>query len=478
MSRDPDLFEDPLVQRYASREMTTLFSPGRRFRQWRRMWVALARAEQRLGLPVTEEQVRELEAHVDDLNLDVAEAREREVRHDVMAHVYAYGLQCPTASPIIHLGATSCFVTDNADMVILRDALDLVERRLRGAMRHMADFARRHRAMPTLGFTHFQTAQPTTVGKRACLWLQDLLLDLEDVRRLRDGLRIRGVKGTTGTQASFLELCQGDEAKVLELERLVAEELGFDRVWAVTGQTYPRKEDARILAALSGIGQSVHRFANDLRLLSHRREMEEPFEEHQIGSSAMPYKRNPMRSERMTALARHLVVLSLDPALTASEQWLERTLDDSANRRLALPQAFFAAEACLILLGNVARGMVVHEAVCARNLEEELPFLATEPLLMRAVARGGDRQALHERIRVHAREAAARLKAGDGANDLLKRLAEDPAFADVKDEIPALAVPARLVGRAPRQVDAFLAEEVEPVLGEIEDDEAGTDVRV
>jgi adenylosuccinate lyase len=478
MTKRDETYEDPLVTRYATTEMTSLFSPLARFRRWRRVWIALAKAEHALGLPVTAEQVREMERHAEDVNIADAEAREREVRHDVMSHVYAYGLQCPTARPIIHLGATSCFVTDNADVLILREALTILDRRLRAAIRGLADFARRTRAMPTLGFTHFQPAQPTTVGKRACLWIQDLLLDLEDLCRMREGLRLRGVKGTTGTQASFLELFQGDHAKVEELERLVAEDLGFDRVWPVTGQTYPRKEDSRILNVLSGIGQSAHRFANDVRLLSHLREVEEPFETSQIGSSAMAYKRNPMRCERMTALARHLIVVALDPALTAAEQWLERTLDDSANRRLAIPQAFFAAEACCILLANVGRGLVVHEAVAARHLADELPFLATEPVLMRAVAAGGDRQALHERIRVHSVEALRRIKEGDGVNDLLERLSADEAFADVKDEIESMADPARLVGRAPEQVDAFL-EEVAAAVGEAGDEDAASvEVRV
>jgi adenylosuccinate lyase len=478
MTRPEETYEDPLVSRYATREMTSIFSPLGRFRLWRRMWIALAKAQSRLGLPVTDEQVREMEAHAEDINLADAEAQERKVRHDVMAHVHAFGLQCPSARPIIHLGATSCFVTDNADVLIHRKAMTLLERRLRVAIRGLADFARRNRAVPTLGFTHFQPAQPTTVGKRACLWLQDLLMDLEDLVRMREGLRLRGVKGTTGTQASFLELFQGDHDKVLELERLVAADLGFDRVWPVTGQTYPRKEDARILNVLSGLGQSAHRFANDVRLLSHLREVEEPFETSQIGSSAMAYKRNPMRCERMTALSRHLIVLALDPALTAAEQWLERTLDDSANRRLAIPQAFFAAEACSILLANVGRGLVVHEAVTARHLEAELPFLATEPVLMRAVAVGGDRQALHERIRVHSVEALRRIKEGDGTNDLLERLSTDEAFSDVRDEIAEMADPARLVGRAPEQVDAFL-EEVSDMVGEgDEEDGASVEVRV
>ena len=456
--------QDPLIGRYASREMARIFSPVRRFTTWRRVWVALARAEHRLGLPITERQIALMEAHVGDVDLEVAEAREREVRHDVMAHVHAFGIQCPEARPIIHLGATSCTVTDNADAMILRDALDLIDRRLCAAIDALADFAARHRALATVAYTHFQPAQPTTVGKRACLWIQDLLIDLEEVRAVRGGLRALGAKGTTGTQASFLQLFGGDAAKVEELDRLLAEELGFERVWPVTGQTYPRKCDAIVVNALSGVGQSAHRFANDVRLLSHLREVEEPFEASQIGSSAMPYKRNPMRCERMTALARALIVTALNPALTASEQWLERTLDDSANRRIAIPQAFLAADAILVLLTNVARGLTVNEAVVARTLERERPFLMSEPILMRAVELGGDRQDLHERIRVHAVAAATRLKEADGVNDLLERLAGDPAFAAVTRELDALA--AGLIGRAPAQVDAFLEQEVRPALGD------------
>ena len=459
-----DVYRDPLVERYASREMAGVFSPLRKFRTWRALWIELARAEAGLGLPITPAQIAALEAARDDVDLAAAAAEETRVRHDVMAHVKVYGDRAPAARGIIHLGATSAFVVDNADLILLREALDLVRARLANAAAALADFAARWKDLPCLSFTHLQAAQPTTVGKRACLWLQDLLMDLEELEARRASLRFLGAKGTTGTQASFLELFHGDEGKVRELDRRVAAAFGFDRTWRVTGQTYSRKVDAAVLATLSGIAQSAHKFANDVRLLMHMKELDEPTEDAQIGSSAMPYKANPMRSERMTALGRHVMALAASAGQTAAGQWLERTLDDSAAKRLAVPQAFLATDAILVLQANVARGLVVHEASIAAHLRREMPFMATEPILMRAVERGGDRQALHERIRVHSRAAAARVKDEGLENDLLQRLAADPAFAAVKDDIPGLADPARHVGRAPSQVEEFLAEEVRPVL--------------
>jgi len=462
---DPDgIWRDPLVERYASREMAALFSPLRKFRTWRSLWIELARAQSDLGLPVTAEQVAELEAGRDDIDFAAAAAKEQEVRHDVMAHVHVYGERCPGARGILHLGATSAYVVDNADLVILREGFDLVRARLVNVVAALAEFAGKWRTRPVLGLTHLQPAQPTTVGKRACLWIQELLLDLEELETRRASLRFLGVKGTTGTQASFLELFHGDEAKVRDLDARVARAFGFERVYRVTGQTYSRKVDAQALATLSGIAQSAHRFANDVRLSMAVKEMDEPSEKAQIGSSAMAYKLNPMRSERMTALARHVMAVSASAAQTAAEQWMERTLDDSAAKRLSVPHAFLAVDAILTLWANVARGLVVHEAVIDARLRAEMPFLATEAILMRAVAAGGDRQDLHERIRVHSRAAAGRVKGEGAPNDLLERIAGDGAFAAVRDEIPSLVDPARHIGRAPAQVDEFLAAEVKPVL--------------
>ena len=459
-----EAWRDPLVERYASREMAGIFSPLRKFRTWRSLWIELARAESALGLPVTPAQVAALEAARDDVDLAAAAAEEERVRHDVMAHVKVFGDRAPGARGIIHLGATSAFVVDNADLLLMREAMDLVRARLANAAAALADFAARWKDRPCLAYTHLQPAQPTTVGKRACLWLQDLLLDLEELESRRASLRFLGAKGTTGTQASFLELFHGDEGKVRELDRRVAAAFGFERTWRVTGQTYSRKVDAAVLSTLSGVAQSAHKFANDVRLLMHMKEVDEPLEEAQIGSSAMPYKANPMRSERMTALGRHVMTLASSAAQTAAEQWLERTLDDSAAKRLAVPQAFLATDAILVLQENVARGLVVHGASIDAHLRREMPFMATEAILMRAVERGGDRQALHERLRVHSRAAAARVKGEGLDNDLLQRLAADPAFAAVKEEIPGLADPRRHIGRAPSQVEEFLAEEVRPVL--------------
>ncbi|MDR3077434.1 MAG: adenylosuccinate lyase [Planctomycetota bacterium] len=458
-----DLYDNPLISRYASREMSALFSPRKRIETWRRLWTALAEAERELGLPISRSQVEELRKNIANIDWAAAAAREREVRHDVMAHVHAYALAAPGAGPIIHLGATSCYVTDNGDLLIFREALELLERKLAGTIFALAAFARRERARPTLGFTHFQPAQPTTVGKRAALWAQDFILDLREVASRREGLRLRGATGTTGTQASFLELFDGSHAKCDRLNRLICRKLGFPGTIPLTGQTYSRKLDSQILAAVAGIGESASKFATDLRLLAHRREIEEPFEKKQIGSSAMAYKRNPMRSERICSLSRYLLTLPLNGAMTQAVQWLERTLDDSANRRLSLPQAFLAADAVLELSADVASGLVVNPKVIERNLAAELPFLATEEILMAGVKAGGDRQALHERIRGHSLAAAERLKNGDGVNDLLALIMDDPAFDAVSNRLDAILDGRRFVGRAPEQVDAFLKNEVAPL---------------
>ncbi len=464
MAEAAGTYQNPLVERYASVEMSRIFSPARKFATWRRLWLALAESQQELGLPISDAALAAMRSHLDDVDADRADELERRFRHDVMAHVHLFGEVAPEARGVIHLGATSAYVADNADLIAQRDALRLVLRRLVACIAALAAFARRHRDTATLGYTHFQPAQPTTVGKRATLWLQDLLLDVEEVEQRLATFRFRGVRGTTGTEASFLELFEGDHERVEELGRRVARKMDFERVFAVTAQTYPRKADYGLLAALAGIATSTSKFAHDLRLLAHLREVEEPFEEEQIGSSAMAYKRNPMRAERITALARHVIALSLDPAMTAATQWLERTLDDSANRRIAIPESFLATDATLLLVHNVAGGLVVREHAVRRHLEAELPFLATEPILMLAARRGGDRQALHERIRRHALAAAERMKEEGAANDLAERIADDAAFALSRAEIAALLDPARHVGRAPQQVDAFLAGDVARVL--------------
>jgi len=465
MSPDPsayERFESPLVSRYASREMLRLFSPAEKFRTWRRLWIALAEAQRELGLPIAASQLDEMRAAAADVNFERAEHLERDLRHDVMAHVHAFAEQCPAARPIIHLGATSCDIGDNADLVAIREGLGLLKRRILATIERLGRFAAEHRAQATLGFTHYQPAQLTTVGKRTCLWLWDLVMDCEAVDAARDDLRFRGIKGTTGTQASFLRLFDGDHAKVKRLEEIVAAKMGFTQVQPVTGQTYTRKVDSQVLGVLSGVAQSAHKFANDLRLLANRKEMEEPFEKSQVGSSAMAYKRNPMRSERMTGLAR--VLMSLEPAAaaTAAEQWLERTLDDSAARRITLGEGFLLADAILILYQNIAAGLVVYPQMIARHIAEELPFMATENVLMAAVAAGGDRQTLHEAIRRHSHEAARQVKMEGAANDLLDRLRADEAFAAV--DIDAELDPARFVGRAPEQVDEFLAGFIAPLL--------------
>jgi adenylosuccinate lyase len=456
-----EIYENPLISRYASREMATLWGDQRKFSTWRRLWVALAEAEADFGLPITNDQVAELRAHTDDINFEAAEQYERKLRHDVMAHVHAYGDQCPMARPIIHLGATSCYVTDNTDLILIRDSLQMIAGRLAAVVVALAEFAKKYRDLPTLSFTHLQPAQPTTVGRRACLWAYDLALDLEEVEHRITSLKARSVKGTTGTQASFLELFDGDHDKVLELEQLVAKKMGFDATYAITGQTYSRKIDAQVLDTLSGIAASSHKAATDLRILAHRKEIEEPFEKDQIGSSAMAYKRNPMRSERICSLARFAMNLTGNAAETHATQWMERTLDDSANRRLVIPQSFLAIDAVLILYQNVAKGLVVYPQVIAKHLREELPFMATENILMAAVAAGGDRQTLHERIRQHSQAAAAVVKEQGGDNDLMVRLMADKAFSAA--DIEAAVDPAKLTGRSIEQVDEFLNEVVAPI---------------
>jgi adenylosuccinate lyase len=456
-----DIYQNPLTSRYASREMAQLWGDTNRFRTWRHLWVVLAEAERELGLPISAEQLQQLRDHQDDLNLEVAADYERRLRHDVMAHVHAYGDQCPEARKIIHLGATSCFVTDNADLILLRDALRMTAGRLAKVIDRLASFAAEYRSLPCLAFTHLQPAQPTTVGKRACLWAYDLVLDLAEIEHRLEQLCARSTKGTTGTQASFLELFAGDHEKVVRLEQLVAEKIGFSHSYAVTGQTYPRKVDSQIIDCLSGVAQSLHKSATDLRLLAGRKEVEEPFEKEQIGSSAMAYKRNPMRSERICALARYAISLQSSPAATLATQWFERTLDDSANRRLVIPQAFLAIDAALVLMQNISEGLVVYPKTIAKHLSAELPFMATENILMRGVAAGGDRQVLHERIRQHSQAAAQRVKAEGLDNDLLSRLESDDAFAGV--DLSAALDPSLFVGRAPEQVDQFIAQHVDPI---------------
>lgn len=466
---DSHSYENPLTVRYAGRAMAELWGAQRKHATWRRLWLALAEAQHELGLPaedgrsprVRPEQLDELRNHLDDIDFNRAAFHEKRLRHDVMAHIHTLGEVAPGARDIVHLGATSCYVTDNADLILMREGLRMLAARLAGVIRHLAAFAKTWRAEPTLGFTHFQPAQLTTVGKRAALWLHDFLLDLHELEHRITTLKFRGAKGTTGTQASFLELFRGDHEKVRELDHRVAAKMGFDSVYPVTGQTYTRKVDSQVLDALSGIGQSAHKWGTDLRLLAHRQEIDEPFEAEQVGSSAMAYKRNPMRAERMCSLARYVSGLPAVAAQTAAVQWLERTLDDSASRRLVIPQAFLAADAVLRLAANIAGGMVVNVAVVRRNVTEYLPYVATEPLLMAGVVASGSRQELHEVIRRHSQEVTAQLKAG-GANDLLDRLRRDPAFAGV--DFDAVLRPDRFVGRAPEQVDEFLIGDVGPVL--------------
>ena len=457
-------YESPLSSRYASEEMLYLFSADKKFSTWRKLWVALARAEMELGLPVTQEQVDELEAHIYDIDYEKAAQWEKKLRHDVMAHVHTYGELCPKAMPIIHLGATSCYVGDNTDVILMREGLILVRNKLVQVLDALAKFAREYKALPTLGFTHFQAAQLVTVGKRASLWMNDLLLDLEEVEHRISTLKLLGSKGTTGTQASFLELFDGDHEKVKELERKIAAEMGFDAVVPVSGQTYSRKMDYSVLSVLSGIAQSASKFATDMRLLCHLKEVEEPFEKNQIGSSAMPYKRNPMRCERICSLARYVIVDAGNPAVTAATQWFERTLDDSANKRISVPEAFLAVDAILNIYRNVASGLVVHPKVIEKHVLEELPFMASENIMMDAVVRGGDRQELHERIRVLSQEAGRNVKDLGLSNNLIDLIAADPAFGLTREELTAHLEPSRYIGRCPEQVEEFLTEAVQPVL--------------
>ena len=457
-----DVYESPLASRYASKYMLHLFSPDMRFQTWRRLWVELARAEHELGLPITQAQVDELAAHITDIDYDAAAQREREVRHDVMAHVYAYGKAAPSAAGIIHLGATSCYVTDNADLILYRDALRYLRGELQAALANLAAFARRYAATPALGYTHYQPAQPVTIGKRAALWMQDFRADLEELDFVLGTMRFLGCRGTTGTEASFMDLFEGDGGKIDEMNRRIAARFGFERCFSVCGQTYPRKVDSRILSCLSAIGQSAYRMAGDIRLLQHDRQVEEPFEEHQIGSSAMAYKRNPMRCERLCSLSRYLMADAMNAPMTASTQWLERTLDDSANRRISLPEGFLCADAVLRLVQNVTTGLRVNEKVVDRAVREYLPFLATENIMMEAVKRGGNRQELHERIRQNSMAATARMKEGEPC-DLLERLAGDPAFGMTRAELDAVMDPRIYTGRCAEQVERLIAE-YEPLL--------------
>ena len=461
------VYRNPLVERYCSEEMSGIFSPHFKFLTWRRLWLALAEAQHELGLAVTAKQVAELAASLENLDPARAAELEKELRHDVMAQLKTWAGQCPAAGGILHLGATSAFVGDNTEVIQLREGLRVVEKRLLPVIASLRDFAARTARIPTLGFTHFQPAQPTTVGKRACLWLQDLLLDLEEIRFALSTIRLRGVKGTTGTQASFLALFDGDHGKVERLEELVAAKMGFDDegCFAITGQTYPRKQDSRVLGSLSAVAQSASKFSNDMRLLQHLGEILEPFGSKQVGSSAMAYKRNPMRAERISSLARLLITAAINPQLTAAAQWLERTLDDSANRRVSIPEAFLTADALLLLYGSMVPGLQVNEKVIRRRLETELPFLATEQILMQLVAAGGNRQAGHEQIRVHSMEVHRRLQAGESnRNDLLERLASDTVFSPLRHKFPTLTDPLKFVGRAPEQVERFLADQVDPLL--------------
>ncbi|MBP2031704.1 adenylosuccinate lyase [Clostridium algifaecis] len=461
-----DTYNTPLNSRYASKEMSYIFSEEKKFRTWRKLWVALAESEKELGLNITSEQIEELKANVDNINYEDAQRREKEVRHDVMSHVYAYGLQCPKAKGIIHLGATSCYVGDNTDLIIMREGLVLIKKKILNVINLLTKFALKYKGLPTLGFTHFQPAQLTTVGKRATLWIQDLYLDLENLQFVIDNMRFRGVKGTTGTQASFMELFDGDTEKVKNLDKMVTKKMGFKKEFMVTGQTYTRKVDSIILNTLSEIAQSAYKFSNDIRLLQNMKEMEEPFEKKQIGSSAMAYKRNPMRSERMGSLARYIIVDALNPAITASTQWFERTLDDSANKRIAIPEAFLALDGVLNLYMNISENMVVYEKVIESHVKRELPFMATENIIMEAVKKGGDRQELHERIREHSMEAAKKVKMEGADNDLIDRIIGDSFFNMSKEEILSLIDPYKFIGRAEGQVEDFINTAIKPLLDE------------
>ncbi len=465
-----EIYESPFSARYASKEMQYLFSAQKKFSTWRRLWVALAKAEKELGLDITDEQINEMESHVDDINFDVAKAREKEVRHDVMSHIYAYGKQCPKAAPIIHLGATSCYVGDNTDVIIMRDAMHLILKKLVGVIANLSDFALQYKDMPCLGYTHLQPAQTTTVGKRATLWINELYCDVKELRFRLAELKLLGSKGTTGTQASFMELFGGDGEKVKKMEELICREFGFDAYVPVSGQTYSRKVDAGILSTLSQIAQSAYKFSNDMRLLQSFKEMEEPFEKNQVGSSAMPYKRNPMRCERISALARYIITDSLNPAFTAGTQWFERTLDDSANKRIAVAEAFLACDGMLDIMLNVTDGLVVYPKMIRARLMNELPFMASENIMMDAVKKGGNRQELHERIRVHSIAAGKNVKEEGGKNDLIERILADPAFGLSAEEVEKSLTPEHYVGRAPQQVEEFIAEYIRPLLEEFSGD--------
>ena len=467
---ETDRYQTPLAERYASKEMQYIFSPDKKFRTWRELWIALAESEKELGLDITDEQIEELKANKDNINYDVARAREKEVRHDVMSHVYAYGVQCPKAKGIIHLGATSCYVGDNTDLIIMTEALKLVRKKLVNVLNELAKFADKYKALPTLAFTHFQPAQPTTVGKRATLWMMELTLDLDDLNHLIDSMKLLGSKGTTGTQASFLELFAGDHDKVRRLDGMIAEKMGFAGVYPVSGQTYSRKVDTRVVNVLAGIAASAHKFSNDIRLLQHLKEIEEPFEKSQIGSSAMAYKRNPMRSERIASLANYVISDALNPAITSSTQWFERTLDDSANKRMSVPEAFLAVDGILDLYLNVVDGLVVYDKVINKHLMAELPFMATENIMMDAVKAGGDRQELHEKIRQLSMQAGKRVKEEGLDNNLLDLIAEDPDFHVTREQLEKSMDPSRYTGRSKEQVEDFLTEGINPILAVYQDE--------
>ena len=459
-----DRYQSPLSERYASKEMQYIFSPDMKFKTWRKLWIALAESEMELGLNITQEQIDELKAHADDINYDVAKEREKLVRHDVMSHVYAYGQQCPKAKGIIHLGATSCYVGDNTDIIIMTEALKLVRKKLINVINELAKFADKYKSQPTLAFTHFQPAQPTTVGKRATLWLMELKLDLDDLNYMIDSMMLLGSKGTTGTQASFLELFEGDHEKIKELENKIAKKMGFEKCFPVSGQTYSRKMDTRVLNVVAGIAASAHKFSNDIRLLQHLKEIEEPFEKNQIGSSAMAYKRNPMRSERIASLANYVMVTALNPAITSATQWFERTLDDSANKRLSVPECFLAIDGILDLYLNVVDGLVVYPKVIEKRLMSELPFMATENIMMDAVKAGGDRQEMHEKIRTLSMKAGKNVKEKGLDNNLLELIANDPSFNMSLEDLQKTMDPSKYVGRSPEQVEEFLRDEIQPIL--------------
>ena len=459
-----DRYQSPLSERYASKEMQYIFSPDMKFKTWRKLWIALAESEMELGLNITQEQIDELKAHADDINYDVAKEREKLVRHDVMSHVYAYGQQCPKAKGIIHLGATSCYVGDNTDIIIMTEALKLVRKKLINVINELAKFADKYKSQPTLAFTHFQPAQPTTVGKRATLWLMELKLDLDDLNYMIDSMMLLGSKGTTGTQASFLELFEGDHEKIKELENKIAKKMGFEKCFPVSGQTYSRKMDTRVLNVVAGIAASAHKFSNDIRLLQHLKEIEETFEKNQIGSSAMAYKRNPMRSERIASLANYVMVTALNPAITSATQWFERTLDDSANKRLSVPECFLAIDGILDLYLNVVDGLVVYPKVIEKRLMSELPFMATENIMMDAVKAGGDRQEMHEKIRTLSMEAGKNVKEKGLDNNLLELIANDPSFNMSLEDLQKTMDPSKYVGRSPEQVEEFLRDEIQPIL--------------